>query len=592
MQEHQDAERGLNILCIDGGGVRGLSPLIILQEIIYRAAAAESKGNIHPHEYFDIISGTGTGGISACMLGRLRMPIDKAISEYATLAKDVFQDTKLSGTTMYKATKLQVALKRMVQGATGDEGEMMNEHREHSGCKTVVFAMARHGLPILFRSYAVVANPGPGCTISEALHATMAHPDLFKSITILESSVPVSFVGGEIGCSNPIAHVLHEAQRIYPDRRVTRIISIGAGHARTIQVPNPSRWYRTRDVVVIKDMATDSERVAEEMAARFEGTENPSLSPVPTIHEALNNIVTSSMSCEEIVTLLKEHGCTDLTGSLDESTCSKYPVANGGIGDVFSGNLLDGTSVAIKTIRTYHEPGQVVRVYHKRAAREIYTWSKCKHPNIVPLIGLAVFHDGLAMISRWEYEHPSKGTSICAGLAYLHEHDIANVLISQDGTPMLMDFGNASLLDPTLQFTQTNTRPSFSLRWTAPEILTGISSHSATSDIYSLGMTILETFTSQIPFVGQHDHSLVLYVAIKKNIPIRPEGTIPTNTVKGDKLWAILTSCWSYDPKDRPTADTVWNKASSMKEITAEDLKEIRSETGEQIGEMREKDKE
>ncbi|CUA77838.1 Nephrocystin-3 [Xenopus laevis] [Rhizoctonia solani] len=268
--QNQQAPRGLNILCIDGGGVRGLSSLIILQEIFHRAANANAGENMHPFEYFDVIAGTGTGGISACMLGRLRMPIDKAIPEYAKLAKEVFQDTKLSGTTMYKATKLQDALKRMIREATGDEEEMMNEVREDNGAKT------RHNLnaslPTLFRSYPAAVNPGPDCTVREALHATIAHPDLFKSITILDSSIPQSFVGGELGCSNPIAHLLSELNRIYPGRQIASIISIGAGHARTIQVPDPSRWRRTQDMMVMKDMATDSERVAEDMAARFEGT--------------------------------------------------------------------------------------------------------------------------------------------------------------------------------------------------------------------------------------------------------------------------------------------------------------------------------
>ncbi|CUA75647.1 Nephrocystin-3 [Danio rerio] [Rhizoctonia solani] len=243
---------------------------------MHRVAAADPRGKVHPHEQFDIITGTGTGGISACMLGRLRMPIDKAISEYAKFAKGVFQETKTTGTPMYKTTKLQGALRRMIREVTGDEGEMMREHREHTGCKTVVFAMAQHnlnaGLPTLFRSYTVSTNPDPDCTITEALHATIAHPDLFKSITILDSSIPQSFVGGELGYSNPMAHVLSELNRIYPGRQIASIISIGAGHARTIQVPDPSRWRRTQDVMVMKDMAIDSERVAEEMAARFKGT--------------------------------------------------------------------------------------------------------------------------------------------------------------------------------------------------------------------------------------------------------------------------------------------------------------------------------
>ncbi|KEP45663.1 calcium-independent phospholipase A2-gamma, partial [Rhizoctonia solani 123E] len=259
----------------DGGGVRGLSSLIILQEIMHRVENTSTGGKVHPYEYFDLIAGTGTGGISACMLGRLRMPIDKAISEYAKLVKEVFRETKMIGPTMYKGTKLQNALKTMVREATGDEGEIMNEDTEHNACKTAIFAMSQHnlnaGLPVPFRSYTVTANPGPHSTIWQALYATMAHPDLFKSIQIVDSSVSQSFVGGELGCSNPITHVLSEVKRVYSDHHVACIISIGAGHTRTIQVPSPSRWRRTQDVIVMKDMATDSERVAEEMVARFEG---------------------------------------------------------------------------------------------------------------------------------------------------------------------------------------------------------------------------------------------------------------------------------------------------------------------------------
>ncbi|EUC61085.1 kinesin light chain, partial [Rhizoctonia solani AG-3 Rhs1AP] len=260
----------------DGGGVRGLSSLIILQEIMHRVENTNTGGKVHPYEYFDIIAGTGTGGISACMLGRLRMPIDKAILEYAKLVKDVFRETKIIGPTMYKGTKLQDALKAMVREATGNEEETVNEDTEHISCKTAIFAMSRHnlnaGLPVLFRSYAVATNPGPRSTIWQALYATMAHPDLFKGIEIVDSSVSQSFVGGELGCSNPIAHVLSEVKRVYPDRQVACIISIGAGHTRTIQVPTPRRWHRTQDAIVMKDMAIDSERVAEEMVTRFEGT--------------------------------------------------------------------------------------------------------------------------------------------------------------------------------------------------------------------------------------------------------------------------------------------------------------------------------
>lgn len=62
------------ILTFDGGGVRGLSSLLILGEIMediaHKAELAESP---RPSEYFDLIGGTSTGGLIAIMLGLLGM---------------------------------------------------------------------------------------------------------------------------------------------------------------------------------------------------------------------------------------------------------------------------------------------------------------------------------------------------------------------------------------------------------------------------------------------------------------------------------------------------------------------------------------
>lgn len=143
----------------------------------------------------------------------------------------------------------------------------------------MLFAMSKHNMnasiPTMFRSYKVSTNQGPGCTIWEALYATLAHPDLFKSIDIGEGPMRESFVGGDIGCINPIAHVLAEVKRLYPDRHVSCILSVGAGHLRTIHIPNSSPYQRllsTEAVAVAKNLVTDGERIAEEMAARFQDT--------------------------------------------------------------------------------------------------------------------------------------------------------------------------------------------------------------------------------------------------------------------------------------------------------------------------------
>ncbi|CAE6419857.1 unnamed protein product [Rhizoctonia solani] len=207
--------------------------------------------------------------------------------------------------------------------------------------------------------------------------------------------------------------------------------------------------------------------------------------------QTANDVVSSSMTCGEIFDLLMSRGCSDLTPWLDERSCSQYPVSTGGYGDVFRAKLTNGHEVAIKTIRIYDNNGTSEGRYAKHAAREIYAWSKCNHLNVVQLVGIIVFRGFLAMVSWWagngnvvsylnRWPNVSRcqtSLSICTGLAYLHEQDIvhgdlkgANVLVGHDGNPMLADFGNASIADATLQFTQTAAGPSFSPRWTASGI--------------------------------------------------------------------------------------------------------------------------
>ncbi|KAG9553965.1 hypothetical protein KCU79_g11719, partial [Aureobasidium melanogenum] len=77
----KDTTKGppLRILSLDGGGVRGYSMLIILQELMHRTfveieGRAPKRHEIpKPCDHFDLIAGTGTGGLIAIMLGRLRL---------------------------------------------------------------------------------------------------------------------------------------------------------------------------------------------------------------------------------------------------------------------------------------------------------------------------------------------------------------------------------------------------------------------------------------------------------------------------------------------------------------------------------------
>ena len=69
------------VLALDGGGVRGLSSLLIIEKHMHeirRIMVHNGQATTHgalplPCEYFDLICGTSTGGFIAIMFGPLRM---------------------------------------------------------------------------------------------------------------------------------------------------------------------------------------------------------------------------------------------------------------------------------------------------------------------------------------------------------------------------------------------------------------------------------------------------------------------------------------------------------------------------------------
>ncbi|QRV74673.1 Serine/threonine-protein kinase [Ceratobasidium sp. AG-Ba] len=279
-------------------------------------------------------------------------------------------------------------------------------------------------------------------------------------------------------------------------------------------------------------------------------------------------------SVSGVLAQLCSHGCQDLSNSLDRSAISARPVSRGGFGEVYSGKLSNGTSIALKVITIpehYDDPKHL-----KHAARELHTWSKCKHPNVVPLLGLAEFDNRIAMVSCWlengdlrKYVNRNPAAdrlSLCIqtakGLEYLHLSGIVhgdlkgpNVLVSGDGIPVLIDFGNATLSESTLQFTQTVTKHDITPRWAAPELLRN-AKPSTESDVYALGMTVLETLTGDVPYAGVRDNAILYTIGKLMELPDRPKKHIP-GTPWGDTLWLLLTECWEGDPGIRPKATDV-----------------------------------
>jgi patatin-like phospholipase/acyl hydrolase len=77
------------VLSLDGDGVRGLSAAVIVDALV-TAVSKRIGRKLEPYQIFDIIGGTSTGGLLAIMLGRLRIPSEKALSAYLDLSRTLF----------------------------------------------------------------------------------------------------------------------------------------------------------------------------------------------------------------------------------------------------------------------------------------------------------------------------------------------------------------------------------------------------------------------------------------------------------------------------------------------------------------------
>ena len=109
--------------------------LILLQELMHRTyveihGEAPKRHQIpKPCDHFDLIIGTGTGGLIAIMLGRLRLDLETCKDVYVRMTRRVFEtDKTFAGipfkSTLFKASKLEEAIQSCVREHTvfDDEG--------------------------------------------------------------------------------------------------------------------------------------------------------------------------------------------------------------------------------------------------------------------------------------------------------------------------------------------------------------------------------------------------------------------------------------------------------------------------------------
>jgi patatin-like phospholipase/acyl hydrolase len=207
----------MRVLSIDGGGIRGLIPALVLAEL-------ERRAGRRTFELFDLIAGTSTGGILACALcAPDPMPASRLVSLYEEEGPEIFDrsifqrirsaegllDEKYDSTALDRALARFLADKRLSQTSPD----------------LIVPAYdATQPGPYFFKTTKARESPGDDFPLSVVARATSGAPTYFEPSAVDARAL----VDGGIFAVNPAVSAFAEVSRFQPGADVV-LLSLGTG---------------------------------------------------------------------------------------------------------------------------------------------------------------------------------------------------------------------------------------------------------------------------------------------------------------------------------------------------------------------------
>ncbi len=238
----------IRILSIDGGGIRGIIPAIVLAEL-------ERRTRRPICELFDLIAGTSTGGILALALtkpdaaGKPAYSAARLIDLYEREGEEIFSPAwhrwPIVGSLFdlffvrYSARNIQRILR-----------EYFGDARLRDVITPVlVSAYELHKRdPWLFKSERAKVETDHDFPMHVAAYATSAAPTYFPPLKLPAPDAPepwkyYALVDGGVYAQNPAMAAYVEAHTIYPDARDFIIASVGTGRTmKPIEYKRAKRW--------------------------------------------------------------------------------------------------------------------------------------------------------------------------------------------------------------------------------------------------------------------------------------------------------------------------------------------------------------
>lgn len=226
------------VLSIDGGGIRGLIPALVLAEI-------ESKTGKAIANSFDLIAGTSTGGILALGFSK-----DNGSSKPKYTAND------LAGIYLTRGKEI---FSRSLWNGVSSVGGLMDELYSHKGIERVLeeyfgddplgscltkTLIASYDIqnrePVFLKSW---REEYRSVQMKHAARATSAAPTYFEPALVHIGGATKALVDGGVFINSPSVSAYAEAKKIFPSENEFFVLSLGTGElVRPISYAEAKDW--------------------------------------------------------------------------------------------------------------------------------------------------------------------------------------------------------------------------------------------------------------------------------------------------------------------------------------------------------------
>jgi patatin-like phospholipase/acyl hydrolase len=226
------------ILSIDGGGIRGIIPALVLAEI-------ESRTGKSTAENFDLIAGTSTGGILALGFskgdgsGKSQYSATSLADMFQKRGKEIFSRSLWKGVSSLNGLTdefySEKGLESILEEYFGDEPLSAGLTKTLITCYDI-----QNREPLFLKSWREEYRT---VQMRHAARATSAAPTFFEPALVPIGGAIKALVDGGVFINSPAVSAYAEAKKIFPEEDDFFVVSIGTGELiRPISYSEAKDW--------------------------------------------------------------------------------------------------------------------------------------------------------------------------------------------------------------------------------------------------------------------------------------------------------------------------------------------------------------